>query len=292
MRILKELRGSATPARPAIHPLEVTERAGAATHLLSSLEYVVRPQDRTLGGLNHWASMREGFPDSLRWMVPIYDYFSHEGRLGALHASRAVAAAILLVPRSTPHSGHRNTARAILNGYLALSQLAVYPRHFYGTDGSDQVSFLVQSAAAVGRLSHPTRGRDHAAAFIACQIVLSYCASGLAKLPGQKWISGEALPLIMRTQTYGDSWLYTMLRRYPSASRALSHSVLTMETFFPAFMLGKGRVIDPALTFMGAFHLANARFMGLSRFAVAFIGTYPCVSALAKGTLNSKGGRK
>ena len=144
MRILKELRGSATPARPAIHPLEVTERAGAATHLLSSLEYVVRPQDRTLGGLNHWASMREGFPDSLRWMVPIYDYFSHEGRLGALHASRAVAAAILLVPRSTPHSGHRTRHTEWIPGVESVGGLpATLLRH-----GRFRSSFIPRSVGS------------------------------------------------------------------------------------------------------------------------------------------------
>lgn len=259
-----------------IHPLELTERAGAATHLLSSLEYLVRSRDRSDGGLNHWPTMRPGFPKSLKFMMPVFDFFSDERRVKALHASRVIASVALLLP------GKNNAARVGLNGYLTLSQFVIYPRHFYGTDGSDQVAFLIQSGATLGRLSHRDRGRDHGAAFIGAQVMLSYCASGLAKLPGQRWRTGEALPQIMRTQTYGDEWLYNMLREYPQLSKAMAYSVLALECLFPAVLINKGRYVDVALAFMAVFHLGNARFMGLSRFAVAFIGTYPCVRALAR----------
>lgn len=56
-----------------------------------------------------------------------------------------------------------------------------------------------------------------------------------------------------------------------------------VECGFPLLLLKKGRFIDAELVVMGGFHLANARLMGLSRFALAFSSTYPAVRALAKG---------
>lgn len=287
-RFKRDTYGLESPAHPSNHPLEITERAGAATHLISSLEYIVRKKDRQPGGLNHWETMRKGFPDSLQMFMPIYDFFAVETRVKALHISRAIASTVLIISSKQSSLLSNNKFRCALNAYLAITQFAVYPRHFYGTDGSDQVAFLIQSGSALGRASHPIRGRNHAAAFIALQTSISYCAAGLAKLPGQKWQSGEALPLIMQTQTYGDAWFYKFLRQHPLISRAMCHGVLAFETLFPLFFLQKGKYIDLGLIFMALFHLANARFMGLSRFAVAFIGTYPCVRALAKGVITSE----
>ncbi|MGL4743414.1 MAG: hypothetical protein ACRCXL_03370 [Dermatophilaceae bacterium] len=195
----------------------------------------------------------------------------------ALHASRVVAAAVLIGPT------RNNAVRAVADAYLVASQLVIYPRHLFGTDGSDQVSFLVQSAAALGRTGGSDSTRAAAVQFIGAQTVLSYGASGWAKLPGPAWRSGDALISIMRTRTYGDEWLFTQLQKHPALARMLCHGVLVVECGFPLLLLKRGRYIDGGLLMMAGFHLANARFMGLSRFAWAFMSTYPAVRTLAKG---------
>jgi len=60
----------------------------------------------------------------------------------ALHAARVLAAVTLLVP------GPRRP-RLAANIVLSSTSAALYPRQLYGTDGSDQVSFLVQTVAGV-----------------------------------------------------------------------------------------------------------------------------------------------
>ncbi|AXK34882.1 hypothetical protein DVA86_21755 [Streptomyces armeniacus] len=152
-----------------------------------------------------------------------------------------------------------------------------------GTDGSDQVAFLVQTAAALGRAGGTDASRKAAVQFIGAQTVLCYGASGWAKLAGPVWLNGDALVKILRTETYGDKWLFEQLSKYPAASRALCHLVLALEAGFPLLLLKRGKYIDLGLVVMAGFHLANARFMGLSRFAWAFIATYPAVRALAEG---------
>ncbi|MDK1473115.1 hypothetical protein QNO07_06715 [Streptomyces sp. 549] len=274
--MLSRLRRAADSA--CARPLATAERLSAATHLLSSLEYMVRGKDREPGGLNDWTHTRAQVPAKTEAVQRLKDFVAREPVTQALHASRALAAAVLISPV------RNNTVRMAANAYLAGSQILIYPRHLFGTDGSDQVSFLVQTAAALGRAGGTDATRNAAVHFIGAQTVLSYGASGWAKLPGDAWRSGDALAKIMRTQTYGDEWFFQQLDRYPAASRALCHVVLALECGFPLLLLKKGRYIDAGLLVMGGFHLANARFMGLSRFAWAFVSTYPSVRALAKGT--------
>ncbi|MFE9190990.1 hypothetical protein ACFYL6_15380 [Micromonospora sp. NPDC007208] len=276
MKLQNRLRRAAEQV--GAQPLSSAERLSAVTHLLSSLEYMARSVDRQPGGLNNWEYTRDQFPLKSRRVQKLMDLVAREPVTQAIHASRAAAAAVLISPVGD------NRVRMACNAYLSASQLVVYPRHFFGTDGSDQVSFLVQTAAALGRLGGTDRSRKIASDFIGAQAVLAYGASGLAKLPGHRWRSGDALIKIMRTQTYGDEQFFQLLSKWPAASRLLCHAVLALECGFPLLLLKNGRHIDLGLLAMGSFHLANARLMGLSRFAWAFVATYPSVRALAKGT--------
>lgn len=274
-------RGAATRLREGFgsalaSPLATAERVSAVTQVLSSAEYLVRRQDRRRGGLNHWDNTRQQVPAKSRWAQRVRDVVARESVTTALHASRLVAGGLLVSGRG----GDRLRAAADL--YLAGTQVVLYPRHLYGTDGSDQVSFLVQSAAGIGRAGGSETTRRAAIEFIGAQTALSYCAAGVAKLPGADWRSGDALVKIMRTQTYGDEQFHALLRQHPELARMLCHAVLALEVGFPLLMLQKGRYIDAGLLAMGSFHVANARLMGLSRFAWAFVATYPALRSLAR----------
>ncbi|GAA2082719.1 hypothetical protein GCM10009801_42670 [Streptomyces albiaxialis] len=238
---------------------------------------MARRSDREPGGLNDWQYLRHQFPTKSRFLRSLMDRVAKEPVTQAIHGSRAVAAALLVLPVRS------NGLRLACDAYLSATQLAIYPRHFFGTDGSDQVAFLVQTTAALGRAGGTEASRTAAVQFIGAQAVLSYGASGWAKLPGHRWRSGDALVKIMRTQTYGDQWFFEQLSKYPAASRAICHVVLALESGFPLLLLRRGKYMDAGLAVMGGFHLANARFMGLSRFAWAFVSTYPCIRVLAKG---------
>lgn len=260
-------------------PLGTAERVSAVTQVLSSAEYLVRRSDRRKGGLNHWENSKQQVPAKSRWAQRLRDVVATEAMTTALHASRLVVGGVLV------SNAGGNRTRAAANLFLAGTQIVLYPRHLYGTDGSDQVSFLVQAAAGIGRAGGTDTTRRAAVEFIGAQTALSYCASGVAKLPGADWRSGDALVKIMRTQTYGDEQFYGLLRSHPVAARMLCHSVLALEVGFPLLMLQKGRYIDAGLLAMGSFHVANARLMGLSRFAWAFISTYPALRSLARREL-------
>ncbi|WP_314172582.1 hypothetical protein [Streptomyces winkii] len=252
--------------------LTAAEQLSATAYLMSSLEILAAERDRQKGGLNNWDLAR----DNYTWAPPkvreALDFLARPDVTRWIHMARALASASLLVPGTSRHH------RAAANGFLALTSVAVYPRHHYGTDGSDQLSFLVQSAAMVARIG----GRQPALVdsclwYVALQATLSYATSGYVKIASPVWRSGEALPGIMRTETYGDGKVYDLMRRYPKASRKLAHAVLAMECAFPAVFLANGRLTPAMLAGLGSFHVVNARVMGLSRFVWAFLATYPAI---------------
>ena len=215
--------------------LNWTERIGSVTHLLASLEYLTRGRDRQRGGANNWAVNRRTFRAHAPRATRVLDLFADQRVVTALHASRAVAAAALWLPLT-------NRQRVVANAVLTGSQGALHAQHLYGSDGADQVSFLVQALTTVARAG---RNRpavvDAALWFLSLQSVLSYTVSGWAKLPSETWRSGRALPAIVRTITYGDKQAWELMRRFPRLTQLTAHGVLAMECAFPLAFAAKGR---------------------------------------------------
>ncbi|GAB2954760.1 hypothetical protein GCM10027280_49010 [Micromonospora polyrhachis] len=249
-----------------------TERLSSVTHLLASLEYLTRGQDRRWGGANNWDVNRRNFHARSPRIARALDVVADDRVVRVLHVSRAVAAVATWLPLS-------RRQRVVANTLLTGSQAALHAQHLYGSDGADQVSFLVQALTTIARAGQRRSAIvDAALWFISLQSVLSYTVSGWAKLPSETWRSGRALPGITRTLTYGDPQVWGIMKRYPRLNRLTAHGVLAMECAFPLVFLGRGRITPYLLGAAGAFHLVNARVMGLGRFFWAFTSTYPAVA--------------
>ncbi|WUH97633.1 alpha/beta fold hydrolase [Spirillospora sp. NBC_00431] len=261
---------------------------GAVTTLLSSGEYLVRPADRMKGGLNDWSLTRRDF-ENRRRLLRLLDLISDPRVTTAAHATRVAAAATLL---AAPSSARRS--RLAANSILASTTALLYPRHRYGTDGSDQVSLVVQTASALARMDQRRpRTVDACLWFVALQSALSYTASGYAKLVSHTWRSGQAIPGILRTRSYGDQATWEFLRRHPRSSKVLGHGVLALECTFPVVLLSRGRLAPAYIGSAAAFHLVNGRVMGLGRFLWSFVAMHPAllyVSApRSRGTVTAGG---
>ncbi|SEG54329.1 Serine aminopeptidase, S33 [Actinacidiphila yanglinensis] len=255
--------------------LTAMERISATTHLVSSLEYLVSGRDRERGGLNDWQVSRRhyaGWPAPARRALDLVS-----GRRGtrALHGVRVAAAAALLAP--LPRRG-----RLAADTVLAATSMALYPRNRYGTDGSDQVGFLVQTTAAVARAAeHRPPVVDACLWYAGLQSVLSYATSGWTKVTSPTWRSGRALPGVMRTRSYGEAHTWRLVAAHPRAGHALSTAVLALECAFPLVLVGKGRAARPMVAAVDGFHLANAGVMGLGRFLTSFGSLHPAVLYIA-----------
>lgn len=251
--------------------LSLSERLSAATHLASSLEYLTTDRDRRPGGLNNWEVNREAVSTWPPRLVKVLDFAARPRVTRALHVTRVGAAAALLAPSPRP-------VRVAANAGLSGTSLLLYPINHYGTDGSDQVSFLDQSVTTVARAGERNpQVVDACLWFVALQSTLSYAVSGWVKMVSPTWRSGRALPGVMRTLTYGDRTAWELARRHPRAAHVLCAGVLALECAFPAVFLAKGRPAPLMLGSAALFHLANARVMGLGRFLWSFVSMHPAV---------------
>ncbi|MFG3255732.1 alpha/beta fold hydrolase [Streptomyces sp. NPDC048172] len=246
------------------------ERLSAATHLVASLEYLATERHRRPGGLNDWSVVRDSYAARSKPTRAVLDAVSRPAVTRALHVVAVGAALSLLAPTS------RRT-RLAANAALSGIDLVLHPRHHFGTDGADQVSWLVQTSATLARTGRNPRLADACLWFVALQSVLNYAASGYVKLAGPLWRDGDALQGIMRTVTYGDERTWRLLRRHPRVARALGLATLVMECTYPAVFLFGGRLAKPYVAAADAFHLANARLMALGRFLSAFGAMHPAV---------------
>ncbi|WP_241059495.1 alpha/beta fold hydrolase [Streptomyces marispadix] len=251
--------------------LAISERLTAMTSLTSSLEYITHQRQIRRGGLNDWTIARKMHASSTRPTRRFLDAVGNQRTTQALHIARIAASAALLAPGNSRWRGAANV-------FLGVSNAALYPRHRYGTDGSDQVSSFVQTAAGLARLSTQPAVQDALLWYVALQANLSYLVSGWVKLLGQPWRDGSALNGIMRTRTYGHEGLWKLTNRYPVPSRYLAHGVLALECLFPVAYAKGGALARPFMASAAAFHLANGYFMGLGRFVTAFEAMHPMVA--------------
>ncbi|MER8071649.1 alpha/beta fold hydrolase [Streptomyces sp. NPDC094034] len=265
--------------------LGISERLGALTILNSSLEYLTQTKQTDAGGLSDWNVTRDLKRESGPLLRKVLESVSGRRTTKALHVSRALGATVLMAPGNQKWRG-------AVSLYLAASGLLVYSRHLYGTDGSDQVSVIVQGATGAARLVPSEPAKDALVWYIAAQANLSYAISGWVKLFGKQWRDASALPGIMRTRSYGHAGMWTWTQKHPRASKLLTHSVLALECGFPLLYAFGGRLTRPVITSVVLFHGANAYLMGLGRFFTAFTSMHPLVVYTAVPKTDPVGARR
>lgn len=183
----------------------------------------------------------------------------------------------LLVPGS-----NRRRRGAALAGMTA-SGAALNLRSNYGMDGSDHFAFINFAVSLLEKLyPNDRRAREAALAFIAAQSCLSYFTSGSVKMTSPVWRSGEAITGVFRTTTYGDKFAHDVVKDRKLVAQALAWGVMVAEVLFPLVLVAPKPVARTILLSGMAFHIGNARFMGLNRFFWSFVATYPAVAYFSR----------
>jgi hypothetical protein len=251
--------------------VRLTEIFIAAGASIQALEHLVGRRVYAPGGLYDWRVIST----NARWMScgptgailgALFEYRVFVGLIAA-----QLAAAVLLLVGILPGGA------LALTGVLLGVHMLFLLRNQYGLDGSDQMMLMVLWGLFAYRL-HPTeRMLTIAFAFIAGQLVLSYCTAGFAKATSKVWRGGDAVPKVLSTASYGTHWLADLLLRHRTLAVLSCWFVILYECGGPAVLW-----LHPAvcLAFIGVgaiFHLSIAMFMGLNIFFWSFIATYPAV---------------
>lgn len=244
-------------------PLETAETLTAISQILSTLEQL-GGKERKYGGINDWKHTKTLHARVGKGAQAL----SAEASVKLILFARLAGSTSLLFSRS-------NTSRMFGTAVVAASHLVGGKYTLNGGDGAEQLGAITHAAASLGRVGRG-ENKDLAVAFIGWQTVLSYFVSGFTKTFGREWTNGTALERVIRTNTYGDANFYRFLRKHPRLGQLLTYSTVVVETAFPLLVLNK--ITRPAtLCVMALFHLANARYMGLGRFFISFVSTFPAV---------------
>ena len=162
---------------------------------------------------------------------------------------------------------------------------AIRLRRVTASDGAEQMAILTllaSSIAVVPGLNHATI--TFAVWFIAGQTILSYLTAGISKAISPVWRSGDAIPLIMSSDSHGQPWAAAVLDARPRLGRFLTRSVIVYECAFPLILVSRGEIAAALLMIGFSFHMGCAVTMGLNAFLLAFPGSYACVIYVSQVT--------
>lgn len=155
----------------------------------------------------------------------------------------------------------------------------------FGLDGAYQMSLIVLAALALAYTVPAGHAHTLAIWFVAAQLGLAYTVAGVSKLSSGIWRSGSGLPGIMSTGTYGHPWAYAVLGQHRSLQITGSWAVIGFECAFAPLCLISHPTALVALAAGVAFHAANAMFMGLNNFFLAFLSAYPAMLAVSSARI-------
>ncbi|WP_164721114.1 hypothetical protein [Streptomyces sp. W1SF4] len=259
--------------------LRLTDRLAAAAAVVGSLEALVSARaDHRDGTVLRGDLMSRRIPADAKLLSALVKASSGRRTEQVLETIRLAASVTLLVAR--PGRTTRSAALAL----LAVSSAVTHRRHTVQSDGSEQLLFQVQAASALASLAGGgPRVTDACLWYIAAQSTLAYTVAGYSKLAGAEWRSGEALPGVLRTETYGDRKAFELVRTHPRTACTAGTAVVLGECGFGLlYFLGRGRYAPVFVSAGTVFHLVNARAMGLGRFLFAFVATYPAILYTAR----------
>ena len=239
--------------------------------LIKALEMVALGQALNPGGALAWRVVGS---DWLRFsrVAPIAErLFGLSGMAGlaALSAIGAVGAAAAAASGYEPGL----TVAAVL---VASVTLVLYYRQDFGTDGADQMSFMISVTVLVAFVAPLGAAlREVGLWFLCAQLMLAYIASGASKLASPIWRSGEAVQGVLTSHTYGNAITRATLPTARWAAFAGAWIIMVGECALPLALL-----LDPPWLYLAlaagfSFHIGVAVIMGLNAFIWSFGAAYP-----------------
>jgi hypothetical protein len=204
------------------------------------------------------------------WLWMLVDFiFSPEQTMWMLRLRLLAAVVLMLIPLSA-------SLRSGLSLFILLLSILLLFRNSFGSDGADQMTLILFAALSIAN-AEGDNAPSIAFAFVAAQCILAYFIAGITKLGSPVWRSGEAVPRILSTETYGLGKVGHLIGASKRIALFLSWGVILFECLFAFCLFLSPTLFYCALAIGVLFHVANAMIMGLNTFFWAFVGCYPSI---------------
>jgi hypothetical protein len=257
--------------------LRATEILAAIGVLVSSLEFMIRPDLLGDSSLLSWRVLRLGRRVTTHGrLARAADRLLTAPALTWLFGASALAAAALIavpIVMRVPDSVH-----LLLLGVVVAGGAMRLLRAPFGSEGSDEASQIVLTALLLVSLRPTATAMELGLWFIALQGCLAYFTSGIYKITGRMWLSGAALIGVLGTRSYGNGTLAAWFAGHTTIARWVSRGLSLTETLFPLVLLAPPSFLPIFLAWGVGFHLTCAVVMGLDCFVWAFVATYPAIA--------------
>lgn len=139
------------------------------------------------------------------------------------------------------------------------------------TDTSDKAQFFVLLGLLIGLYNE-----FDGIVFITLNVVMIYFFTGCNKLMSKEWRNGNALFMIMNTETYGNELIAKFFANNKKISLFVCWNLILVQLGFPFSLLNQN-VCLIFLLISFTFHLFNLVILKLHSFFFLFISTYPCL---------------
>lgn len=169
---------------------------------------------------------------------------------------------------------------------LFLIQLIFNVRNIYSLSGADQMQNIILFGLLIISFDINSTINYITYFFIALQILLSYFFTGFHKIKSKKWRNGDAILLVLNSETFGNYKLLHFLYKNKKVAIFLCWVIILIQlTFiFSFFLFPNLTLIYLAILFL--FHLNIAFSMNLNHFFWVFISGFPILFLMSTNLWN------
>jgi hypothetical protein len=158
---------------------------------------------------------------------------------------------------------------------LFIIQLIFNLRNIYSLSGADQMQNIILFSLMILSLNIDSSVSSLTVFFISLQLLISYFFAGFHKIKSKKWRNGDALLLVLNSETFGNYRILNFLYHNKKIAVFLCWIIILIQlTFIVSFFLLPNSVLI-YLSILFLFHLNIAFSMNLNHFFWVFISGFP-----------------
>ncbi len=163
-------------------------------------------------------------------------------------------------------------------GITFIANLLYAYRRSSDREGAENLYTILSTALLLAALCQQEQAAvSYTLLFIAAQTLFCYLVTGVFKIFAPDWRNGQAVYMVMNNDAFGRKRLAAFLGRNRYVSRIISLAVTVLLTAMPLCIFLPVPFCLGMLVIAGTFHLINGLVMGLNRFFIGFLGTYPSI---------------